>query len=650
MVLGKKKRYKEAREHPNAVLKHKSLMIFFLAVAVLGMVVLLWYNAGKATGEATGTKEKNVDICGNQLGSISYLENLYLCGESNEILGECNKQKDGDIVSFTTLSKQVIDVVCKYGDSSYYWMNCGDSKETSNYGFTKASLGTGSYADNYFCTNNNNWIVCNDEHKGTNPNYLATGNYVGKALPGSFPYICKDKKWVLLSHIDQDKGMYGGQDAILCDNTKKGYIADVVTNTGNFDALCLGDKWAYCNVDEIDSDKIYYDMKNKVVDKGTVMFDNHMLCEKFGETYETWYICGVDKPGWGYKVNSGDKVGSYSCLNGIWLLTENPKPWQVVGDYYYNPVQVQWKKTDCTSDKDIGDNGLTLCSYDNKINVICEESRYLQELQKGDFLYLCHYDPDKKSGVWTKMCDNHDNNIHELKVFNTVDTFAKFSIFCGKKDNIIVENLCGSSTASNEKVVIDSKSYKCEKFGSNWFDYKWVLETEITKTCTGGFFCDGTAVTGVLNQVVCGTDSKNWKCTNTGEWVSQKTGCNCEGSKIAQSKKTLFEECTKDDECDDKLKCSTYEDANMCLGGEGQDCVGWCGEGYTCSGPCAAGYTCSNSKCTIVTSAGTTSTSGLKGDVNCDGSIDLADYGILKKKVLAGDTSGFTDKDEKSCE
>ena len=39
----------------------------------------------------------------------------------------------------------------------------------------------------------------------------------------------------------------------------------------------------------------------------------------------------------------------------------------------------------------------------------------------------------------------------------------------------------------------------------------------------------------------------------------------------------------------------------------------------------------------------------LKGDVNCDGSIDLADYGILKKKVLAGDTSGFTDNNGNPC-
>src|SRR3989344_5632869 len=280
-----KKNYKKSKKTVSSINTHTwklAGVILFVAI-VVGFLV--WYPtlgkkavAGQAseTGEATGIKFENADICGNKTGQVMYAGDLFLCEPDNLIVGTCNVE--GKIVVYHN-GFLTQDVVCDLSDSAgkKFWIQCGGWYTTF---MGKSDLGTVSYTDSYFCTYSNHWIVCNNEHEGTNPNYLATGNYVGKAFGGSFPYMCVNNQWLLLSNND-GKGKYAGQDAILCDNTKKDYIADVVTDTGNFDALCLGDKWAYCNVDEVNSDKIYYDMKNKVVDKGTVMFDNHMLCEKF---------------------------------------------------------------------------------------------------------------------------------------------------------------------------------------------------------------------------------------------------------------------------------------------------------------------------------------------------------------------------------
>src|SRR3989344_601437 len=45
-------------------------------------------------------------------------------------------------------------------------------------------------------------------------------------------------------------------------------------------------------------------------------------------------------------------------------------------------------------------------------------------------------------------------------------------------------------------------------------------------SCPGGIVCDGTPVTGKKDQVVCGTDSQNWKCTALG-WQGQGDACEC---------------------------------------------------------------------------------------------------------------------------
>jgi chitodextrinase len=48
-------------------------------------------------------------------------------------------------------------------------------------------------------------------------------------------------------------------------------------------------------------------------------------------------------------------------------------------------------------------------------------------------------------------------------------------------------------------------------------------------TCPGGVQCDGTPITGVIGQNVCGTDLKTWSCTTSG-WQSTGVGCTCGGS------------------------------------------------------------------------------------------------------------------------
>ena len=45
-------------------------------------------------------------------------------------------------------------------------------------------------------------------------------------------------------------------------------------------------------------------------------------------------------------------------------------------------------------------------------------------------------------------------------------------------------------------------------------------------TCPGGTFCDGSAVAGIPNQVICGTTNTNWQCTPTG-WTNVGTACTC---------------------------------------------------------------------------------------------------------------------------
>src|SRR3989338_5332834 len=44
--------------------------------------------------------------------------------------------------------------------------------------------------------------------------------------------------------------------------------------------------------------------------------------------------------------------------------------------------------------------------------------------------------------------------------------------------------------------------------------------------CSDGTVCDGSPARGLLNDIVCGTDSQHWKGTNIA-WVGQKDTCDC---------------------------------------------------------------------------------------------------------------------------
>jgi hypothetical protein len=48
-------------------------------------------------------------------------------------------------------------------------------------------------------------------------------------------------------------------------------------------------------------------------------------------------------------------------------------------------------------------------------------------------------------------------------------------------------------------------------------------------SCAGGVRCDGTAVVGAIDEVVCGTTMTTWRCTPSG-WAHVGRACTCDGT------------------------------------------------------------------------------------------------------------------------
>ncbi|GEM_PF-4835779 len=106
----------------------------------------------------------------------------------------------------------------------------------------------------------------------------------------------------------------------------------------------------------------------------------------------------------------------------------------------------------------------------------------------------------------------------------------------------------------------------------------------VKKECPGGVVCDGSSAQGILNEVVCGTDLKNWKCTTEG-WSGPGEKCVC------RSVKTKMSPCYKDfDHSTTKYTC---ENGNIAVNTSVDPCTqkliitkSNCPDGPMCSSVC----------------------------------------------------------------